>query len=347
MRYASDDWRWRAVATRDARHDGRFVYAVRSTHVFCRPSCPSRRPRPERVTYFPTPDAARAAGFRACRRCRPGEAPRDPRAELVHRACRALDAAERPLGLAELARAVDAPADRLRRAFVALTGITPRQYADGRRAERLRRDLRAGRGVSRALYDAGYGSPSRVYGRPLLGMTPATYARGGRGAVIRYTIEACALGRLLVAATPRGVCRVSMGDDAARLIRDLRHEFPAATLLRDRRALGPAVRRILASVAGRPIALDLPLDVRATTLQWRVWDALRRIPRGTTRSYQAVARAIGRPRAVRAVARACASNPVAIIVPCHRVVRADGQLGGYRWGVERKRQLLRKERSTK
>jgi len=334
------DRRWRAVMARDARYDGRFVYAVRSTGVFCRPSCASRRPRRDRVTFFPSALAAEQGGFRACRRCRPAAAAADPRVALVRRACAALGAAPARVSLPALARSAGSTPARLRRAFVALLGVTPRQYAEARRAERLRAALRGGRGVSRALYDAGYSSPSRVYGRPLLGMTPATYARGGRGARIAFVVVPSPLGQLLVAATPRGLCRVALGDSAGMLERDLRREFPAAELRRDRRGLAVPVRRILARLAGRSEALDLPLDVRATAFQWRVWQALRRIPFGETRSYQDVARAIGRPRASRAVARACASNPVSIVVPCHRVVRSDGQPGGYRWGPARKRALL-------
>ncbi len=334
------DRRWRAVLARDARYDGRFVYAVRSTGVFCRPSCASRRPRRDRVVFFPSALAAEQGGFRACRRCRPAGSTADPRVALVRHACAILDAAPARLALSALARATGATPARLRRAFVALLGITPRQYAEARRSERLRDTLRAGGGVSRALYDAGYSSPSRVYGRPLLGMTPATYARGGRGARVAFVVVPCRLGQLLVAATPRGLCRVALGDSAGVLERRLRHEFPAAELRRDRRALAVPVRRILARLAGRPTTLDLPLDVRATAFQWRVWQALRRIPIGATRSYQEVARAIGRPRAARAVARACASNPVSIVVPCHRVVRSDGEPGGYRWGPARKRALL-------
>lgn len=340
------DRRWRAVLARDARRDGDFVYAVRSTGIYCRPSCPSRRPRRAQVAFYPDPREAEAAGFRPCRRCHPDGRAADPRAAWVRQACAELDAATTPVSLPALAQAVGAPAERLRRAFVALLGVTPRAYADARRAERLRHSLRDGRGVSPALYAAGFGSPSRVYGRPLLGMTPATYADGGRGARIAYGVVPCPHGRLLVAATSRGVCRVSLGSEDRALVHDLRHEFPAAELRRDQRALAGPLRHILRRLTGHREPLDLPLDIRATAFQRRVWDALRSIPHGETRSYQEVARAIGRPRATRAVASACAANPVAIIVPCHRVVRSDGGVGGYRWGVARKRAILETERST-
>lgn len=340
-----DRRRWQAVRARDTRWDGQFVYAVRSTQIYCRPSCPSRRPRRATVAFFPSPLAAEQAGFRACRRCRPQQAVADPaRLALVRRVCTLLDAAARPLSLGALGRGLGTSADRLRRAFAAVTGLTPRQYFEGRRAERLRRDLRAGTGVNRALYAAGYGSPSRVYGRNMLGMTPATYARGGRGAVIGYTTAPTAYGRLLIAATSRGICRVSLGANDAELVADLRREYPDARQRRDDAPLRPLVRRVLRGLDGRPRA-ELPLDVRATAFQWRVWTALRRIPVGETRSYQEIAREVGRARATRAVARACAANPVALVIPCHRVVRADGALGGYRWGVARKAQLLAHERA--
>ncbi len=337
------EMRWHAVLARDARYDGSFVYAVRSTGVYCRPSCPSRRPRRGVVTFYAAPSAAEAAGFRACRRCRPNAAGSGPETEWVRQACAVLDRADGPVSLGALARTVGVRPEPLRRAFAALTGITPRQYAEARRTERLRRSLRAGRGVSHAVYGAGFSSPSRVYERPLLGMTPATYAKGGRGARITYVVAPCPYGRMLVATTERGVCRVALADRDDVLERDLRREFPHAEIRRDAAALQQALQPLLARIDGRPVALDLPLDVRATAFQSRVWTALRRIPFGETRSYGEVARAIGQPRAVRAVARACAANPVAIVVPCHRVVRADGEPGGYRWGVERKAALLASE----
>jgi AraC family transcriptional regulator, regulatory protein of adaptative response / methylated-DNA-[protein]-cysteine methyltransferase len=341
--------RWRIVLERDRRYDGAFVYAVRSTGIYCRPSCPSRRPRRQQVAFFPVPEAAELAGFRACRRCRPGAAAApDPRVPLVRTVCQLIDAQpDAPADLATLSARTGVTSHHLLRAFQRVLGISPRQYRDARRLERFKSELRVRRGVSRALYRAGYGSPSRVYERAhaQLGMTPAAYSRGAAGTQIAYAVVASPLGRLLVAATPRGICRVSLGDDAGRLEADLKAEFPAADIRRERAGgpLEPAIRAILRYLEGGVQPLDLPLDVRATAFQRRVWEALRRIPYGGTRTYTEMARAIGRPAAVRAVARACATNPAALVIPCHRVVRQDGALGGYRWGLERKQALLEKE----
>jgi AraC family transcriptional regulator of adaptative response/methylated-DNA-[protein]-cysteine methyltransferase len=327
--------RWRIVLARDRRYDGAFVYAVRSTGIYCRPSCASRRPRRGQVTFFPIPEAAEREGFRACRRCRPAEAAGgDPAVALVREACRALDASESP----KLDR-------RLLRAFKRVLGITPQQYRDARRVARFKHELKRRPHVSPALYEAGYGSSSRVYERAnaQLGMTPATYARGGAGTEIAFAVVPCSLGRLLVAATPRGTCRVSLGDAAASLEADLVAEFPAARIRKERTGLETAVAAILRYLDGQEPHLDLPLDVRATAFQRRVWQELQRIPYGQTRSYTDVARRIGRPTATRAVARACATNPAALVIPCHRVVREDGELGGYRWGLERKKALLEQE----
>jgi AraC family transcriptional regulator, regulatory protein of adaptative response / methylated-DNA-[protein]-cysteine methyltransferase len=338
---------WRIVLARDRRYDGAFVYAVRSTGIFCRPSCPSRRPRRSLVQFYPIPEAAEAAGFRACRRCRPTQVPAaDPAVALVRELCRAIDAhPDEPADLTTLGRRAGRSPHQVLRAFHRVLGVSPKAYADARRLDRLKTSLKRHRHVSPAIYDAGYSSSSRVYERAAaaLGMTPAVYRRGGRGAEIRYTVAASPLGTLLVAATDRGVCRISLGDAAASLERDLRHEFPASTIRRDAGRLAAWVQRILRHLEGRAPHLDLPLDIRATAFQQRVWAELRKIPYGSTRSYRAVARAIGRPRASRAVARACATNPVALAIPCHRVVRDDGSLGGYRWGIARKRALLERE----
>ncbi|MGE5760631.1 MAG: bifunctional DNA-binding transcriptional regulator/O6-methylguanine-DNA methyltransferase Ada [Gemmatimonadota bacterium] len=338
---------WRIVLARDRRYDGAFVYAVRSTGIFCRPSCPSRRPRRSLVQFYPIPEAAEAAGFRACRRCRPTQVPAaDPAVALVRELCRAIDAhPDEPADLTTLGRRAGRSPHQVLRAFHRVLGVSPKAYVDARRLDRLKTSLKRHRHVSPAIYDAGYSSSSRVYERAAaaLGMTPAAYRRGGRGAEIRYTVAASPLGALLVAATDRGVCRISLGDATASLERDLRHEFPASTIRRDAGRLAAWVQRILRHLEGRAPHLDLPLDIRATAFQQRVWAELRRIPYGSTRSYRAVARAIGRPRASRAVARACATNPVALAIPCHRVVREDGALGGYRWGIARKRALLERE----
>jgi AraC family transcriptional regulator of adaptative response/methylated-DNA-[protein]-cysteine methyltransferase len=339
---------WRIVLARDRRFDGAFVYAVRSTGIYCRPSCPSRRPRRALVQFYPIPEAAEAAGFRACRRCRPTQAPAaDPAVPVVRELCRTIEShPDEPAGLATLARRAGLSPHQLLRAFRRVLGVSPKAYADARRVARLKESLKRHRHVSPAIYDAGYGSSSRVYERAAsaLGMTPATYRRGGRGTTIRYTVAPSPLGTLLVAATERGVCRISLGNAAPPLERDLRAEFPASAIQRDNGALASWVQRILRHLERRAPHLDLPLDIRATAFQQRVWTELRKIPYGATRSYQAVARAIGRPRATRAVARACATNPVCLVIPCHRVVREDGALGGYRWGVERKQALLDRER---
>src|SRR6059036_3167541 len=341
--------RWRIVLARDRRYDGAFVYAVRSTGIYCRPSCPSRRPRRAQVAFFPVPEAAELAGFRPCRRCRPGEAAAAvPGVPLVRAVCRLIDAhPDRPASLAVLSAQAGVTSHRLLRTFRRVLGISPRQYRDARRLDRFKTELRSRRRVSPALYEAGYGSTSRVYEKAhaQLGMTPATYSRGAPGTRIAFTVVPCALGRLLVATTARGICRVSLGSDAQQLEAGLAAEFPAAELRGDRGALAAAVGVLLRYLDGRAEPLELPLDVRATAFQRRVWEALRRIPYGATRSYTEVARAIGRPTATRAVARACASNPAALVIPCHRVVRQDGGTSGYRWGMDRKRALLARERA--
>ncbi len=341
--------RWRIVLARDRRYDGAFVYAVRSTGIYCRPSCASRRPRRAQVTFFPIPEAAERAGFRACRRCRPGQAPAlDPQVALVRATCRQLDApppGDAPAKLATLSRLVSTTPHQLLRAFRRILGVTPRQYQDARRLIRFKAHLKERKRVSTATYAAGYSSSSRVYERAAaqLGMTPALYARGGQGVRIAYAAVPCSLGTLLVAATSRGICRVSLGHAAPELETELRGEFPGAEIRRDAGELGRWVTTILRYLDGHEPHLDLPLDVRATAFQRQVWEALRKIPYGQTQSYADIARAIGRPRATRAVAQACASNPAALVIPCHRVVRSDGDLGGYRWGIERKRALLERE----
>jgi len=334
--------RWQAVLARDRRFDGAFVYAVHSTGIYCRPSCASRRPRRTQVIFFPIPEAAEREGFRACRRCHPTAANgSDPAVALVREACRAIDAGE--------ALPVGGDTRRLARAFKRVLGITPRAYAEARRVTRFKQELKRRTHVSPALYEAGYSSTSRVYEHTheQLGMTPATYARGGTGIGIAYVTVPTSLGRLLVAATERGVCRVALGDSDAALAAELIAEFSAARVVEDQGGkLQGWVTAILAYLDGHEPDLDLPLDIRATAFQRRVWQELQRIPFGKTRSYAEVGRRIGRPTAARAVAQACATNPVALVIPCHRVVREDGDLGGYRWGVDRKRVLLEKERDA-
>jgi AraC family transcriptional regulator of adaptative response/methylated-DNA-[protein]-cysteine methyltransferase len=341
---------WHAVQARDARADGTFVYAVQSTGIYCRPSCPSRRPRPSSVTYFPAPADAERAGFRACRRCRPTEPPAsDARAERVRRACAVIAGrgGER-LTLDALAARVGGNPQHLQRTFVEILGISPREYADVWRVARLKAALRREPRITDAVYDAGFGSSSRVYERAagVLGMTPGAYRRGGEGAAVRYATAPCALGRVLVAATDRGVCAVKLGAGDAALVADLTKEFPSASVAPADSSLSRwlgVVVDYLETLGRGKASLDLPLDVRATAFQWKVWRALRRIPPGRTASYAEVARRIGRPSASRAVARACATNPVSLVIPCHRVVATGGGLGGYRWGVARKKALLEAE----
>src|SRR5438093_2648387 len=342
----NDAARWKAVLGHDRGADGLFVYAVRSTGVYCRPSCPSRRPRRDRVAFFESPGDARSAGFRPCRRCRPDDsAAPDPWIEKVRRAAVYLSNVDGHPSLTTLAARLGGSPYHLQRNFKRLVGVTPREYADACRLRKVKRQLRRGSDVTSAMFEAGYGSSSRFYERaaPKLGMSPSTYRKGGAGMSIRYTIVDSPLGRLLVAATPRGVCAVAMAAADAELERALASEYPAATIATDEGALAKWTTRILAHLAGRRPRLDLPLDVQATSFQWQVWKALGAIPYGETRSYADVAKAIGRPTAVRAVARACATNPVALVIPCHRVVPTGDGLGGYRWGVARKKKLLSSE----
>ncbi len=342
------DHAWDAVVKHDRRFDGRFVYAVRTTGIYCRPSCASRRPNRRNVHFFSDPDAAEAQGFRACLRCRPrGVAAEDADLRAVRLASRTLDARlDAPPTLAELGTAVGLSPWHLQRVFKRVVGVSPREWVEARRVERLKSGLREGQTVSRAVYAAGYGSGRPVYerARSPLGMTPATYRRGGRGLSIRYAVVASPLGRLLVAATERGVCSVRLGGDDPALEAGLRAEFPEARLAADPEGVGAWAHEIVRHLEGETLRVDVPLDVRATAFQWRVWSALREIPMGQTRSYAEVARAVGAPRGARAVAQACAANPVALVVPCHRVVRGDGELGGYKWGARRKVVLLEQER---
>ncbi|MCU1265397.1 MAG: ada, AraC family transcriptional regulator, regulatory protein of adaptative response [Acidobacteria bacterium] len=340
---------WEAVITKDARHDGKFVFAVSSTGIYCRPSCPSRRPRRDRVSFFALPEAAERAGFRACLRCHPSEAnAADAKVALVRRACDLINQADENLKLSDLSAQLGISSFHLQRTFKKITGISPRQYADSCRAEKFKGSIREGQPITSALYDAGYSSSSRLYERSTaeLGMTPATYSRNGRGAVIDYAVASCDLGFLLVAATAKGICAVRLGSSEIDLENDLRGEFSAASVKRDDAQLRGWVDQILEHLAGRRPDLNLPLDVQATAFQRLVWEALQAIPYGSTRSYSEVAEAIGRPTAVRAVARACATNPVALVVPCHRVIGSNKRLSGYRWGLERKERLLEQERSN-
>jgi AraC family transcriptional regulator of adaptative response/methylated-DNA-[protein]-cysteine methyltransferase len=349
---------WNAVESRDDRYDDRFVYAVASTGIYCRPSCPSRRPRREGVAFFPTPDEAEEAGYRSCRRCRPREIAAGGPARAVELARSWLDAhTDEPVTLADLAREVGLSPFYLQRTFKRLTGVTPKEYASARRLERLKDRLKKGDDVTTATYEAGYGSGSRVYEQSdaRLGMTPATYRRGGLGARIRFITVPTPLGRLLVGATERGVCAVLLGDSDEELAEALRREYPNARIESGEGdgALRDWAGALLAQIEGTGSRLALPLDVQATAFQWRVWRALQEIPAGETRSYGEIATALGQPSAARAVASACAHNRVALAIPCHRVVPGSGgkakagDPGGYRWGTERKRELLERERNAR
>ena len=342
------DHAWEAVLSRDRRCDGRFVYAVSSTHVYCRPSCPSRRPTRHHVTVFDSSQRAESAGYRACLRCRPQSSAGSEAEERVARARRYLDDhADEPITLRRLAAHVGLSPFHLQRTFTNLVGLSPKAYQDAKRMERFTASLKRGEIVTNATYEAGFGSSSRLYARVHadLGMTPSAFRSGGMGVTLRYTTVPTAVGRMLVAVTERGIAAVSLGDTEAALVTSLHHDYPKAVLRRDTKGLEKQVCYFFTCLNGSAAMDHLPLDVKATAFQRKVWQALQQIPRGQTRSYQEIARAIRHPTAARAVARACAGNPVAVAIPCHRVVRADGQLAGYRWGLERKKRLLALEQT--
>ncbi len=347
----TDDLRWDAVLARDHKSDGSFVYAVDSTKVYCRPSCPSRRPSRSLVRFFAVPELAEVAGYRACKRCRPQLAEADdPQLQLVREACQLIRGSDGDvLGLGELAGITQTSPGTIHRAFTKVLGISPRQFVDACRQEMFKDHLRVGKDVTTALYESGYGSSSRVYehASDRLGMTPGAYRRRGLGMRITYTLADAPYGRLLVARTDRGICAVYLGEKDDVLEDTLRKEYNAADLIRDDATLRPWLETVLERLEGKGSHQDLPLDVRGTAFQRLVWDALLRIPWGETRTYQQIAISLGRPKAARAVGRACATNPVSIVVPCHRAVRGDGGLGGYRWGLARKRSLLEREQETR
>jgi len=342
-----EDAAWAAVLRRDASQDGKFHQAVVTTGIYCRPSCPARHAKRENVRFYETAAQARAAGFRACLRCAPDQDAPSRSSDAARKVCEYLDAHfDESVSLDRLGRLVGLSAAHLQRTFRKVTGLTPKEWVAARRTQRLKERLKAGESVTDATYEAGFGSGSRVYEKSdaRLGMTPATYRHGGKGMHIRYAVVDSPAGRVLVGATERGACAVMMGDGAADLARQLADEYPAAEIERDDGGLAACVRAVVAGLSGAPAGAGLPLDVQGTAFQWRVWKELQRIPFGTTRSYAEIARAIGRPSAVRAVGTACGRNRVALLVPCHRVVRADGGLGGFRWGLERKKKLLEHEK---
>jgi AraC family transcriptional regulator, regulatory protein of adaptative response / methylated-DNA-[protein]-cysteine methyltransferase len=342
----SADRRWKTVVTRDPAHDGEFVFAVSTTGVYCRPSCPARRPRRVNVTFFSRPEQAEKAGFRACLRCRPRSFSGNPQSDSAKEICRYIEQhLDEPITLERLGKAFRQSPFHLQRRFKAALGITPRAYADSCRLRLLKRNLQAGDNVTRAMYDAGYGSSSRLYEKTAsqLGMTPDKYRRGAIAATVRYACADSPLGRMLIAATDRGVCAIQFARSDGELIEGLKREFPFAVRKPDEGGLQVWVVALLSKMSGQEPSAALPLDIRATAFQRRVWTYLQSIPFGATRSYSQVAKAIGQPKASRAVARACATNPVAVAIPCHRVVREDGSSSGYRWGVERKKKLLELE----
>jgi AraC family transcriptional regulator of adaptative response/methylated-DNA-[protein]-cysteine methyltransferase len=340
------DPRWAAVQARDAQADGQFVYAVRSTGVYCRPSCASRAARPENVSFHASAADAQRAGFRACLRCRPDRpAPAHPHLGLIAALCRYIETTEPAPTLAVLARQAQLSPQHLHRVFKAATGLTPRAYAQAQRARRVREGLAHSATVTDAIHDAGYASGARFYADAdqLLGMLPARFRAGGAGSTIRFAVGQCSLGAILVACSERGVCAILLGDDPDALARELQDRFPRAALHGGEPGFEQWVAQVVGFVEAPALGLDLPLDVRGTAFQQRVWQALRAIPAGQTASYTDVAARIGAPKAVRAVAQACGANPLAVAIPCHRVVARDGALTGYRWGVERKRALLARE----
>lgn len=340
------DPRWALLQARDPMAGDRFVYAVRTTGIYCRPNCPSRLAKPEHVEFHDTADEAEQAGYRPCKRCRPNEARAVPeRTRIVTDLCRYIEEAESAPSLDELARRAGWSPYHLQRTFKAVTGVTPKAYAEAHRARRVQDGLAAGASVTDTLYDAGYNSNGRFYAQStrMLGMTPSQYRSGGSDTDIRFAVGECNLGAILVAQSDKGVCAILMGDDAEQLVQELQDQFSSANLIAGDSDYESLVAKVVGFVEAPQTGLDLPLDIRGTAFQRRVWEALQKIPAGQTLSYSEVAHRIGSPQAIRAVARACAANRLAVAIPCHRVVRNDGGLSGYRWGVDRKRALLQRE----
>lgn len=336
---------WKAVQHNDARFNGAFVYGVSSTNIYCKPSCVARLPKRENVRFFVTIETAEAKGFRACRRCQPKNEQANPQTEIVLRVCEILES-EEPISLETLSAEVDLSPTHLQKMFKEIIGVSPKKFAESKRLEKFKSELKNGNDVTSAMYEAGFGSSSRLYENVAekLGMTPKIYARGGQNMQIEWTITDCDLGKLLVARTAKGVCAVTFGDNEITLLENLQTEYPNAEISRNETNLKGFVEAILDNLQGTNKTLDLPLDVQATAFQMRVWETLRKIPYGETVSYQDIAEKLGNKNAVRAVAGACAKNRVALVIPCHRVVRSNGELSGYRWGVERKKQILEKEK---
>jgi AraC family transcriptional regulator of adaptative response/methylated-DNA-[protein]-cysteine methyltransferase len=344
--FETDERRWAAVQARETAADGHFYFAVRTTGVYCRPSCRSRQALRRNVEFFATPADARRAGYRACKRCKPDSlAAPSPQHKAVMRACRLIEEAEAPPKLADLARAAGLSPYHFHRQFKKILGVTPKAYIAARRTGRLQHHLAKGTTVTDAIYDSGFNTSSRFYetSAQTLGMKASAYRKGGEGTEIAYAVVRCYLGHLLVAGTERGICMIAFGDDPTELVTDLKHRFPRAAWREDAKDFATQVKRVVAFIEAPAAGLDLPLDIQGTAFQRRVWQALRQVPAGTTASYADIARKIGQPAAVRAVAQACGANPVAVAVPCHRILRSDGALGGYRWGTARKEKILARE----
>lgn len=341
------DPRWQQVLNRDTAADGTFVYAVKTTGVYCRPSCPSRRAKPGNVSFYECMDEAETAGFRECRRCHPrGQSPQDLSQEVVVAACRLIERSDQQPNLDDLARSMGYSTSHFHRQFKAATGLTPKTYGAAHRMRKMRRELsRKESSVTSAIFDAGFNANSRFYetSNDALGMTPTAFRKGGENAVIRFAVGECSLGSILVARSSKGICAISLGQDADQLVRDLQDSFPKADLIGNDGHFEALVAEVVGFIEAPRLGLNLPLDIQGTAFQQRVWQALRSIPSGETVSYSELAERIGNPSAVRAVARACAANKIAIAIPCHRVIRNDGNLSGYRWGVERKKVLLARE----
>jgi AraC family transcriptional regulator of adaptative response/methylated-DNA-[protein]-cysteine methyltransferase len=345
QKFVSKNSRWTAIENRDPTADGRFYYGVTSTGVYCRPSCSSRRPKRQNVEFFTRIEAAEQAGYRPCKRCRPQGA--HPGVDLVERVCSLIDKhGGEPLTLQQLSERMHVSPFHLQKSFKHILGMSPSEYQHSRRLDRLKISLRQGKNVTGAIYQAGFGSSSAAYGKTpaALGMSPATYRKGGKGLLIRYTIVDTDLGKLLIAMTPAGICRVDFGESSRVLEQALRKEFFQAELYADANGLNHCIKQLKGHLSGNPKILDLPLDIQSTAFQRKVWVALQQIPYAQTRSYSQVAAELGVPKAVRAVARACAQNPVALLIPCHRVISKTGKLTGYRWGLQRKKVLLASEK---
>jgi len=345
----TDEEKWRAILDRDSRFDGAFVTGVRSTGIYCKPSCPSKHPKRDHVVFFSGPDEAELSGFRACLRCRPADFGLSPRTELISRVCKYIDThLDKKLSLSTLGTDAGISPYHLQRTFKRVLGISPREYTEARRLEKVKDSLRKGQTVTNALYNAGFTSKARLYENRSnhFGMNPGTLRRGGEGEQIHYGTFNSPIGRILIGFTPRGLCALYMGNSDSEVEKLLMDDFPMVQCYRNDGAIQPWTEEFMRYFSGEPSSLDLPLDIQATAFQRKVWDRIQSIPYGETKSYSSIAKEIGQPTATRAVARACATNPVALVIPCHRVIGKDGSLTGYGWGMKRKQALLALEQKS-